>query len=169
MKKILLVIIMAAACLTACKTSEANYKAAYETVIEKQRGATPTDGTIYNRFRDRVVAHEVITAAGDTLSVRVEAIAFVGDGGITRDDMLKYNVIVGGFKQIFNARALRDRLANNGYKSFIISTAEPLYYVGAATAGTLDEVAPVVERLSADPDLRLRSPYPFILQPLHLK
>lgn len=169
--KILPVVAIIATLLTftSCKTSEANYKAAYETAKARQQGTSPTEGTIYNRFRDRAETSAVVSQTGDTVAIRVEAIGFPADGGATRDDMLKYNVVTGGFKQIFNAKAMRDRLIGLGYKAFIVNTAEPLYYVVAATAPTVEEISVELKKVGDDKSLMLRSPYPYVLQPKHIK
>lgn len=169
LKYIILLLLLPLLLTVSCKPTESSYKAAYDAVKEKQKGEGPTEGTIYNRFRDRVVADEVISESGDTASVRVEAIAFVQDGGMTRGDMKRYNVIVGGFKQVFNAKAMRDRLAGMGYETFVVSTAEPLYYVGAVTTDSVDSAIDVLRKIGKEDELRLRPPYPFILQPAHIR
>ena len=67
---------------------------------------------------------------------------------------------------MFNARQMRQRLIDSGYESaMIVNTREPLYYVIAVTAATPEEALAAWQRVTADKNIVLRSPLPFILQP----
>lgn len=170
MKK-LLIMAAVAVLLTmgACKPNETQYKAAYEAAVAKRDSkGDPVENTIYNRYRQQA-RQTYIPLNGDTLAVQTEFIGYTKDGGATREGTQRYNVVVGSFKQVFNARAMRERLAGLGYENpFILHTREPLYYVVAATCSTAQEALDELKRVKADTSLVLRAPLPFVLQPAHM-
>lgn len=53
-----------------CRTSEANYRAAYEKARAGRDDALPIDSTIYGKVR-REMRTSVLVAGGDTVAVRV--------------------------------------------------------------------------------------------------
>lgn len=164
----LLIIAVLLLSLAACKTNESNYRAAYEAAIEKQKESTALDSTIYGNYR-RQASMARLAAGSDTLPLRTESVAYTENGGASRETVKVYNVVVGQFKQLFNARQMRERLQAEGYPdAMIVHTREPLYYVIAGTAGTPEEARNLFQRVSRDKALVLKSPLPFILRPNHL-
>lgn len=164
MKKLIMMAV-AAIIVTGCKTTEANYRAAYETVIERNKGESPTEGTIYHRYRDqRRTSSYVIGETQDTVEVSREIVSFPKDGGAVRDSVGQYNVVVGGFKQVFNAKAMRDRLNTMDYEAFVVNTREPLYYVVAFTTDSLEIANEVMLKFKAGDVVSMRSGYPFVLE-----
>lgn len=162
MKKIYLAAATLAVALTfsGCKTTEANYRAAYEVAKKRQ---TQDDGDEAALMQQASLPRQH-TIDGVTLPVRYEAIGYPADGGATPANVKTFNVVVGQFKQIFNARQMRKRLMDNGYpESMIVSNREPVYYVIARTCATAAEAAEALRRVSDDPSLSLRSPLPYIL------
>lgn len=154
--------------LTGCKTSEANYRQAYETAVTQRQDAAGLDSTIYSRIRNSAKTSSLVVD-GDSLPVRTEYIGVTEGEGIARTDLRRYNVVVGQFKQIFNARQMRSRLIDNGYEgAFIVHTREPLYYVVTATSDTPADIYEAWKRVSGDKGIVLRAPLPFILCPAHL-
>lgn len=167
MKKILIPIVVMLLGLSACKTTEQNYRNAYETAISHREDNSGVDSTIYSRIRNS--AHKSQLAVGsDTLDIRTEYIGYPEGGGSSRETVQRYNVVTGQFKQIFNAKAMRQRLIDQGYDAFIVNTREPLYYVVAATCSTAAEAAEQLHRVEADKSIVLKAPLPFILQPAHM-
>ena len=166
MKKILFVAAIAAVALTGCKTTEANYRAAYEIAKEKQQRAEDDGATAkLQTFAD---PKESIVD-GIKLMMHTEPIGFITDGGVTRDDIQKYNVVVGRFRQIFNARQMRQRLIASGYeKACIVTTRDAGYYVIAESCATAAEAEKGLERVKSDTSKSLRTPLPYILRPAHL-
>lgn len=151
--------------LTACKTTEANYRAAYENAKLKQQESTGIDSTIYGRIRQQATGSKLVVGA-DSLPLRREYVGYTTDGGSSRETVLRYNIVVGQFKQVFNARQMRQRLIDGGYTgAMIVNTREPLYYVIAATASTPEEALEAWKRITTDKAIVLRAPLPFILQP----
>lgn len=166
MKKILLFAAIAAT-LASCKTTEANYRAAYETAKEKQQ--TDGSGIESSALSTYGAPRPNVTAEGDTLPMRTEPIGFPADGGATREQVKRYCIVVGQFRQIFNAKAMRTRLIDEGYTdACILNTREPVYYVIATMTDSSHTAAEQLKTISADTRLKLKSPLPFVLQPAHL-
>lgn len=158
---------VAAGVFTSCKTTEKNYRAAYEVAAAHAREKTGLDSTIYAKIRNDARRNDLIVGT-DTLPMQTEYIGYTENGGADRANIQTYNVVVGKFKQIFNAREMRKRLLDQGYEAMIVHTREPLYYVLTATCSTAAEALEQYKRVLADTSLVLRPPLPFILRPAHL-
>ncbi len=151
-----------------CKTTESNYRQAYETAVAKNRDSSGVDSTIYAKIRNSARTSDLVVT-GDTMPMRTEYIGYTEDGGASRETIGRYNVVVGQFKQVFNARQMRARLQSSGYDSaFIIHTREPLYYVCTQACATPEEAEKAFVRVKDDKSIVLRDPLPFILRPAHL-
>jgi len=152
-----------------CKTNEANYRQAYETAVNKNRHSSGADSTIYANMHDNKERMSDLVVDGDSLPMRTEYIGYTDEGGASRETVKKFNVVVGRFRQVFNAREMRARLIASGYSdAFIVNTREPLYYVCTATCPTAEEAAVELWRVKNDKSIVLRPPLPFILRPGHL-
>ena len=152
-----------------CKTTEENYRKAYEAATEQQREATGLDSTIYGRIRNQAVTSR-LAVGGDSLPVRREYIGYTDGEGASRENIRRYNVVVGQFKQVFNARQMRRRLIDAGYdNAMIVHTREPLYYVISASVSTPEEALAAWQRVTSDRSLVLKSLLPFILTPANFK
>ena len=171
MKRLFYIIAVAASLAftaVSCKPSEKHYREAYEVAAAKKHSADSVEATIYDQYR-RQARKSAVTLGGDTLNVQTEYVGYTTDGGASREITQRYNVVVGRFKQQFNAREMRKRLISLGYENpFILHTREPLYYVVSATCSTAQEALEQMRRAQADTSLRLREPLPFILQPAHM-
>lgn len=149
----------------ACKTNEANYRAAYE--IAKQKSMDGVDAETYEKMqRESMPTKEV--AGGDTLRMMRASVNVAKYEG--NDDVLlkRYNVVVAQFKQIFNAKAMMGRLKNQGYDAIVLQNPELLYYVVAGSLDNKGEAVELIKKLTNDESIVLREPYPCILEPLHL-
>lgn len=115
-----------------CKTTEANYRSAYERTVENRRDtisrAPSTEG--YQRM----------IYEGDTIQVYLERVILT-EGTGTAGCLKEFNVVVGQFRQLFNAKSLMTRLQAAGFDGcFVAQNAKPFYYVvlssheGAAAA-----------------------------------
>ena len=152
-----------------CKTTEENYRQAYEAAAEQRRESTGLDSTIYGRIRNSAVTSWLVVN-GDSLPMRKEYIGYTDGGGSSRDNVKRYNVVVGQFRQVFNAKQMRQRLIDNGYDSaMIVHTREPLYYVVTSTASTPAATLEAWRKVNSDKNLVLKSPLPFILSPAHFR
>ncbi|MDE6377341.1 MAG: SPOR domain-containing protein [Duncaniella sp.] len=162
---LLLAVIVAFVALAACKTTEANYRTAYDSAKRQQQESTGLDSTIYGRIRSQAANSKLVVGA-DSLPLKREYVGYTPEGGSSRENLLRYNVVVGQFKQVFNARQMRERLIAAGYDgAMIVNTREPLYYVVALSVSTPEEALAAWQRVTSDHSLVLRSPLPFILQP----
>lgn len=167
MKRLPYIIMFAVLLLAGCKTNENNYRQAYEAAVAQRGEESGVDSTIYAKIRNSARTSDLVVGT-DSMPMRAEYIGYTEDGGASRETVKKYNVVVGQFKQLFNARQMRQRLIASGYDSaFIVHTREPLYYVVTATCSTPEEALAAYRKVKADKDLVLRSPLPFILRPAH--
>ncbi len=146
--------------LASCKTSEANYRAAYEKTIAAREEAD--NETIYGAERRNLTAQAVISGQ-DTIPVVIEHVSAVEKDG-QKGVVMPYNVVAGRFKQKFNAFSLRDRLVDAGYKeAFVVQTAEPYYYIITGAYSDVKEAQAALSRLKSDEPVAMTPPVPFIL------
>lgn len=162
MKKAFLLLAIATLSLTACKTTEANYRAAYEMALQKDKEGIDED--TYALIKQEEAPRE-INSEGDKLRVITQSVAVTKNAGNDAATIRRYNVAIGSFRQVFNAKAMRGRIVDKGYDVFIVETSEPTYYVIAAACDTQEQAKEIIERLQADKSIVLRHPYPCILQP----
>ena len=165
MKQLTICVIAAALAMTviqSCKTTEANYRAAYEQAVARRK-ETGVEGTIYDKTRRQAATTKQIVN-GDTIAVKRERVKPVeADKG---EKLADAYAIAAQFKQIFNARSLRDRLKDSGYEgATLLVTGEPLYYV-AAGSGTVSEMDSLCKVLTNAGAIAVRPPYPLVLEPV---
>ncbi len=124
MKPILIhtIIVLTVAVITGCKANYDATKEAYEKAMEAAANrssittSTPTDGAIT----------EVQPMANHSMAAeeRRESVRAIDDAKINA-----YSIVVGSFKQITNARSLRDRLIADGYPAVVMQNAQGMYRV----------------------------------------
>lgn len=156
---------LAAILIPSCKTTEKNYHTAYErTMTAQDTTHLEFEQTIYGRYRRDMRVSESIVG-GDTVATRIQRV-FITPGDSVPDKLKTYNLVVGQFKQLFNANSMRQRLRDNGYTdAFVVQTAEPYYYVVAQDYDDQSQAAAALKRMRANPPFRLRDPQPFLLRP----
>ncbi|MCM1349545.1 MAG: hypothetical protein NC338_09055 [Firmicutes bacterium] len=168
MKKLVYAAIIAIiATMVACKPTEANYRSAYESAKQKQLTG---DSLIDQGLIDQQRPKPLIVGA-DTLPVRTEYIGYTKGGGADSDRSVvkRYCVVVGKFKQTFNARSMRQRLIDQGYdNALVLHNSLKDYYVIANTTPNAHTARLMLDSVLADTTLRLKAPYPYILRPGHL-
>lgn len=152
--------------LGACKTTEANYKAAYEMAKEKSTDAG--DPEITQKLRNELKPKD--TKFGEiTLPVRKVSVAITKDGGGDYSKLRRFNVVVGQFKQLFNSKSLRDRLKSEGFQdAFLLNDRELNYYIVAASVETPAQAEEVMKKVNDISSLQLKAPYPYVLIPAHM-
>lgn len=166
MKKLILflTILSLTAGFYSCKTTEANYRNAYETAKTKrtQTGDSVTTEALIDQQRPKP-----ITVDGVTMNVRTE---YVRPADRAQASLLKkYCVVVGRFRQIFNANSMAKRLVEGGYpNAFVVRNGMDEHYVVAASTAIPAEAAAMIERIQNDRSLTLHSPYPYVLRPAQL-
>lgn len=163
--RFMLILLLAGAMLPtmwSCKTSEANYRAAYE--LARQKDTAGVDSTVYSRIRSEERPQTVV-AGGDTLAMKTEYVRLTDGCGGTAEGFRPYNVVIARFKQLFNAKSVRSRAIEAGYKdAFIVQTREPLYYVVAVSCATTAEARKALADVTKRQPVVMRDPCPFILR-----
>lgn len=148
-----------------CKTTENNYRQAYERTMARDSARTDFTQTVYGRYRSQV-AEVPLEYAGDTITARRTQVTVTTDGGATRDSLHQYCVVAGEFKQLFNAKSMQERLVNSGLSgAFVVQNREPYYYVLAGSFRDFASALALRNRLQSAPPFALRSPAPYILIP----
>lgn len=164
----LAILLLAAMAFTSCKTTEANYRAAYEKALAGRDSVPGYESTIYGKYR-RQLRDQTLVCAGDTIDVKVQAVAVTdAPQGGSAADLKKYSVVVGQFKQLFNARSLRDRLVEAGYaRTFVVHTAEPYYFIVLDSYESLPQARQLLDSVvanAASMPVAMKAPLPFLLQ-----
>lgn len=114
--------------VASCKTTEENYKAAYDIAVKKQEsGAGKEVSTIISQEKRK---REYQLIGNDSIRVKTEYISII-DGPV--NNVEKYGIVVGEFKQVFNARSYRNRINNIENDSvnpaFVVMNRMKQYYV----------------------------------------
>ena len=165
MKRLVIIAVAVAALATGCRTSEANYRSAYEKAVAGRDSLTALENTIYGRHR-RAVGQSVAVAGADTVDLISARVRVTEGGGGIRENLKPYNVVVGQFKQLVNARSMRERLVDGGYPSaFVVETAEPFYYIVLESFAERDAAVHAAAKVAADSHfpIAMREPMPLVL------
>lgn len=160
--KRLLYCITLALLLTACYTTEENYKAAYDKAKERTR--ENMGGTIYDMSQaERVRATEIIN--GDSVRLLRSYFNVVDD---KYENTKKFGVVVAEFDQLLNARSYRDRLKQNeGFQSYVVYTNREKKYCVVAQAYNEKEPATLfIRNIKQHMKMKVLVPRPYILQRL---
>lgn len=150
--------------LTGCKTTEANYRAAYE--LAKNKGTSDAvDADVYQAIEKESQPQTQIVG-GDSIGMRREYLAVAKGDKIPDGKIMKYNVAVGQFKQIFNARMMCQRLIGMGYaEACVLKTREQEYVVIAAATDDREALTGLFEKVKGEKGLALRAPFPYVVIP----
>lgn len=147
--------------LTGCKTSEANYRAAYEVAKEKrtQEIDAMTDASLAKAEMPQM------QAIGETdmpvITLRLYAVAAEGANSVVPK---LYSVAVAKFKQLFNARSLCQRLREGGLESaFVTMDREKNYYVITGTTSNEKEVVAIMSETESNNVFKAKTPFPSVI------
>lgn len=155
----LVVVVVALSGFTSCKSNEANYRAAYDITRERQREMAGVDENTYARIEAERTANTAVVM-GDSVRMVTTYVDIV-DG--TRADIKPYNVVVGEYRQLFNARSFRNRLINNGHGSYVVKDPESTYYVVVEGFDTAPEAAEYLKNISTKVAIKIPIAKPWIL------
>jgi hypothetical protein len=162
-RNILPMILMAAISVPmfqACKTSEENYRTAYE-IAKAKKNEGLTQDEIAGFAREEAMPKTVYK--GDSIPLKGMYVKWV-EGGVDNSAKL-FNVVVASFKLKFNATSVFKRMQENGYpNAVLLEDAFDTYYVGATTTASLDTAVSVLHTLQKASPITLRDPYPYILR-----
>lgn len=148
--------------LTACYTTEENYKAAYDKAKERTR--ENMGGTIYDMSQaERVRATEIIN--GDSVRLLRSYFNVVDD---KYENTKKFGVVVAEFDQLLNARSYRDRLKQDeGFQSYVVyANREKKYCVVAQAFDEKEPAALFLRNIKKHMKMKVLVPRPYILQRL---
>lgn len=146
-----------------CKTTEANYRAAYEKAAAKQREGL-TEEELQGFEREKAVRKSLWR--GDSIPLRA---AYANTLAETKETTaaLRYNIVIAEFTQRFNAVNAADRARAAGYTGArVLIDNTKRYYVSAVSTATLDSAVVLLRRTEADPPMPMRTPCPYILEKL---
>ncbi|MCM1450286.1 MAG: SPOR domain-containing protein [Clostridiales bacterium] len=151
--------------MSACRTTEANYRTAYQQATAGRRDSSNIDNTIYDSFRRKAIKQARIVN-GDTLEVKRERVKIQDPTQGQSNTLLQSYVVVAQFKQLFNARSMRDRLKTAGYPdATLLVNGEPLYYVTLGGGDTQASVE-LLDKFTSNQAITAKAPYPLILEPI---
>ncbi|MDE6228764.1 MAG: hypothetical protein K2M40_03110 [Muribaculaceae bacterium] len=169
MKQLKVLAIAAAALvgLASCKTTEANYRAAYEATKSAQAAADADDGLDDNTRRLLAKNSNYRTATyvvgSDTLAVSVLFVKL--DDGQAVEQLPQFSVVANAFSQVFNARALCSRLKEAGFENaYIFHTATPDYYVAAGGSDDISDIPAIMQALAKAGNPGSRAGFPAIIR-----
>lgn len=143
--------VLAALSLVGCKSSESNYKKAYEKAKAQELAERPAVNT---PVAVTPVNNSTSTAQPvDNSDLRTETLNVMNNGTLKA-----FNVVCGSFKSIDNANNLRNTLVNKGYNAQVAQNPETGMY--RVVASTFDDRASAVNSRN---DLRASYPDAWIL------
>lgn len=159
--RLLLSICAGAILLTGCKTTEANYRAAYEKA--KQQGeSTAVDREVYENIA-REQGPVLATVDGVELPVRSLPLQPVVLDNIDGGKLQRFNVVTARFRQTFNAKSMARKLREAGFENaFVAKDRDDAYYVVAATASTAAEAHQLLDKIKSV-SIGAVAPFPFVI------
>lgn len=115
--------IVATATLVSCKSSESNYRKAYEKAKAAEQYSQESEPVTVTPVVTPVQTQPVQTANRDVTGLRQEKLN-VQNGG----SLKAFNVVCGSFKSLDNANNLRNTLVNQGYSAQVAQNPETGMY-----------------------------------------
>lgn len=162
MKKMLLFTAVAAAVMMAgCKTTEANYRAAYEKAKAKGQ-STAVDAEVYEQIA-KEEGPATLTFGEVSFPGRGQWLLAVDLSDVPAGKVKKFSVVNGKFRQQFNARSMTKRLREAGFDSaFVARDRETNYYSVAASVDNATEAAVILDSLKIKGKGAI-APFPYII------
>ncbi|MDE5934614.1 MAG: hypothetical protein K2K33_10240 [Muribaculaceae bacterium] len=147
--------------LSGCKTTEANYKAAYETAREKNASTIGTEVDSAIAGEDSPKEQTFGDVVLPTIGRRLYAVK--ADGADSVNPKL-YNVAVARFRQLFNARSLCARLREGGFEgAFLAMDKDRDYYVLTGTTSEAQEASVLLSETVASDVFKPKTPFPCVI------
>ena len=164
MKRTLYIImLLAAVLLTACHSSEQNYREAYEKAMERRQTGIGADDYAKIEAERQRYTHVI---NGDSVRMVYMNVDVAIDSTDVASD---YNVVVATFTQRINAKSYRDRLREEcGLKgSYVLfGGKEKQYFVVAQGFDNSDDAAAMLRDIDRRVCLKILEPLPWILKKL---
>lgn len=153
---------------TSCKTSEANYRAAYEAAVESINEGYTTE-ELEAIAREEAMPKTLFR--GDSIPLKGVYVNTVKLPGADSDSAARqlparqYNVVVAQFKQRFNANSVLKRLQEGGFPdALLLIDRDQMYYIVAGTTDSLEDAVALLRRVESSSPVAMKSPCPFILR-----
>lgn len=171
MRKLIALSLLTLLAATSCRTTEANYRAAYEATKASQAATLSDDGLDENTRRLLNLnnkQHQYIQIVGsDTLNI-TNVFATLEEGPMTSAP--EFAVVANAFSQIFNAKALLKRLQDAGFaNAYIFKSATPDYYVAAGGSDNVADIPAIRDALAKAGNPGSRKGFPSIVRVPRLK
>ena len=149
--------------LSACKTTEENYRKSYVAAIQSKQEKTDSTLTaeekeIYNKVIEQQKPRLTNVGEDSIRTSRNYAWMFYGND----IPLKKYNVVVGAMRQQFNAKAFCDRLRKSNCKSYVITDRDMNYFVVAEGFDTMEEAAEYLKNIDKHIPFKLPLKEPYI-------
>jgi len=167
-KALLLTALLASVGLASCRTTEANYRAAYEATKASRIAAAGADDDGLDENTRRLLAQDRKNRQskqivdGDTISI-VTLFAKMEQG--PTDYVPRYSVVANAFSQVFNAKALCGRLQEAGFENaYIFRTSTPDYYVAAGGSDDIADIPAIRDALAKAGNPGSRPGFPAVVR-----
>lgn len=158
--KIILALLALTVFVSSCKTTESNYREAYDKA--KTLRESEDSEVIAQIEKERAPVDMVVGA--DTMRYRKEFVTITPNGG-GNGTIKRYNVVVGRFRQVFNAKSMRERMEKLGYDSYVIENGEPAYFVVVFSSDSREEAAVKFREVVGEKRIVFNPPFPWVLEP----
>ncbi len=160
MRELIIAIAALGVIASGCRTTERNYREAYEKALEKRdEGLTVEERLALERER----ATPKSVYRGDSIPLKAMWVNTVAETSATAAK--EYNIVTGSFRQRFNANSAMRRLREGGYpEAFLLINAEKDFIVAAYTTESIDSAVTALNAMRQSSPVPLRAPYPFILR-----
>lgn len=154
-------ILLLALVLGGCKTTEANYKAAYEKAKSKGE-STAIDKEVYDRIRNEE-GPSVMTFGNVTFPAKGVRLSVVELPEMKTGVIDRFSVCNGRFRQTFNAKSMARRLQENGFPdAFVAKDREGAYYVICASVSNPEEAKQLLDS-AIEKGNGAVAPFPYII------
>lgn len=140
-KKYLGVVILI--CLCSCHSNESNYRQAYDIAVQSEGAGL--DSIVYSKIKEEAKP-KIKVVNGDSIRTRTEILSVVGEDNLSVRQLQEFNVVVGQYKMLFNAKSHCNRLREMSYDAFLLQTMEAVYYVAIGATDTLQDAALLVKQ-----------------------
>ena len=145
MRKLLkysLVALVGLSLFVACKPTERNYKLAYDKARQKARQGLTDEQYDIMLLNSLPPYRHTLTDSVRTFAEPViwQYTPLAVDSG-RKQTPAPYNLTVGKYSMLTNAKAHADRLAGDGWRSVVLRNGEPVYYVVVKMSANLDTIA----------------------------
>lgn len=162
------IIALALVGFASCKTSEANYRAAYEATRAAQAAVDSDDDGLDENTRRLLAKNSRQKHA--THIVGNDTIQYVTIFGRLSDNqsvgqLPQFSVVSNAFSQIFNAQALCKRLKEAGFdNAYIFYTSTPDYYVAAGGSDDISDIPAIMKALEKAGNPGSRKGFPAVIR-----